>query len=127
MKRVDAFQNHQGYADYYLIHALASRCPTGEDNGAAKDMLPSNQSMLGKCRYFAKKDLVWQVPVFGWSMWAIGMILISRNWTSDAALIEWVTMNRANVALTTATDKLSHASSKIGIRPGSSPTSKELV
>jgi 1-acyl-sn-glycerol-3-phosphate acyltransferase len=44
--------------------------------------------MLGRCRYFAKKALVYQIPIFGWSLWAVGMILVSRNWTSDQALIK---------------------------------------
>ncbi|KAK1922756.1 hypothetical protein DB88DRAFT_496182 [Papiliotrema laurentii] len=63
--------NHLSYGDYYLVQALAIRA-----------------GMLGKCRYFAKKQLVWQVPVFGWSFWAVGMILVSRAWTSDARLIK---------------------------------------
>jgi hypothetical protein len=71
-------QNHQGYADYYLIHALASRAPRSPRSkpAAAQQERTSNMvrerlimsegyGMLGKCRYFAKKSLVWQVPVFG--------------------------------------------------------------
>ena len=25
--------------------------------------------MLGSCRYFVKKELVWKIPIFGWSFW----------------------------------------------------------
>ncbi|EIW67079.1 hypothetical protein TREMEDRAFT_64948 [Tremella mesenterica DSM 1558] len=63
--------NHLGYADYYLVQALATRA-----------------EMLGRCRYFVKKQVVWQLPIFGFSFWAIGMILVSRNWTSDEGLID---------------------------------------
>lgn len=45
-------QNHLSYSDYYLIQALASR-----------------KGMLGNSRYFAKKELVWRIPIFGWSFW----------------------------------------------------------
>ncbi|GFZ47113.1 hypothetical protein JCM24511_04855 [Saitozyma sp. JCM 24511] len=63
--------NHQTYADYYLVQALSG--PAG---------------MLGRCRYFVKKEVVWQIPLFGWAFWALGMILVSRRWTNDAGLIE---------------------------------------
>ncbi|CAD6587028.1 MAG: hypothetical protein TREMPRED_004628 [Tremellales sp. Tagirdzhanova-0007] len=63
--------NHLAYSDYYLVQALAVRA-----------------GMLGRCRYFVRKELVWTIPIFGFAFWAIGMILVSRNWTDDAALIE---------------------------------------
>jgi 1-acyl-sn-glycerol-3-phosphate acyltransferase len=77
-------QNHLAYSDYYLVQALASR-----------------KGMLGRCRYFVKREIV-RIPFFGWAFWvrslslwwyklmreAIGMILVSRDWTSDASLIE---------------------------------------
>jgi 1-acyl-sn-glycerol-3-phosphate acyltransferase len=44
--------NHQTYADYYLVQALSG--PAG---------------MLGRCRYFVKKEVVWQIPFFGWAFW----------------------------------------------------------
>jgi hypothetical protein len=25
--------------------------------------------MLGQCRYFAKMELVWMIPLFGWAFW----------------------------------------------------------
>jgi 1-acyl-sn-glycerol-3-phosphate acyltransferase len=60
--------------------------------------------MLGRNRYFVKKEIVWQIPLFGWAFWALGsgisarmgrysdglgMILVSRNWTNDASTIEY--------------------------------------
>ncbi|KAK4683882.1 hypothetical protein P7C73_g6330, partial [Tremellales sp. Uapishka_1] len=63
--------NHLGYSDYYLIHHLAAKA-----------------GMLGKCRYFAKRELAWQIPIFGPAFWAIGFILVSRNWTEDESKIE---------------------------------------
>ncbi|WWD21293.1 hypothetical protein CI109_105777 [Kwoniella shandongensis] len=62
--------NHIGYSDYYLVQHLASRA-----------------KMLGKSRYFVKKEIV-RIPLFGWAFWAMGMILVSRDWTSDERLIE---------------------------------------
>jgi 1-acyl-sn-glycerol-3-phosphate acyltransferase len=44
--------NHQTYADYCLVQALSG--PAG---------------MLGRCRYFVKKEVVWQIPLFGWAFW----------------------------------------------------------
>ncbi|KAK8844051.1 hypothetical protein IAR55_006845 [Kwoniella newhampshirensis] len=62
--------NHLGYSDYYLIQHLASRA-----------------GMLGKSRYFVKREIM-RIPLFGWAFWAMGMILVSRNWTNDQNLIE---------------------------------------
>ena len=64
-------QNHLSYGDYYLVQSLAAR-----------------KGMLGRCRYFVKKQIVWQIPLFGWAFWTLGMILVSRNWTNDSRLIE---------------------------------------
>lgn len=44
--------------------------------------------MLSRCRYFAKKSLVWQIPVFGVGFWLIGFLLIDRNWAEDKGKIE---------------------------------------
>lgn len=73
--------------------------------------------MLGRCRYFVKKEIV-RIPFFGWAFWvrplsstlhlvqyrlelsvpqAIGMILVSRDWTSDAVLVELVYPANANM------------------------------
>ena len=38
--------------------------------------------MLGSCRWFAKQQLKW-VPFLGWGLWAMGMPLVSREWTKD--------------------------------------------
>ncbi|ORY28785.1 hypothetical protein BCR39DRAFT_533849 [Naematelia encephala] len=62
--------NHLSFSDYYLVQHLAVKA-----------------GMLGRCRYFAKKELV-RIPIFGWAFWAIGMILVSRNWTDDASSIQ---------------------------------------
>lgn len=63
--------NHQMFAEWYLVQALAVRA-----------------GMLGRCRYFAKKEIVYTIPIFGFAFWALGMILVSRNWTQDHARIE---------------------------------------
>ncbi|GAA99630.1 uncharacterized protein L969DRAFT_47621 [Mixia osmundae IAM 14324] len=60
--------NHLAYSDYYLIHALALR-----------------KGMLRYCRYFAKDSLKWTLPIFGLSLKLVGMVMVKRNWTSDAA------------------------------------------
>ncbi|KAF2753221.1 hypothetical protein EJ05DRAFT_515053 [Pseudovirgaria hyperparasitica] len=57
--------NHVSWTDFYLIQDLAQRA-----------------GMLSRCRWFAKKSLRW-VPFLGWGLWAMGMPLVSRKWTSD--------------------------------------------
>jgi len=57
--------NHVEWSDFYLIQALALK-----------------SGMLGRCRWFAKQQLKW-VPFLGWGLWAMGMPLVSRNWTED--------------------------------------------
>lgn len=57
--------NHIEWADFYLLQELAER-----------------SGMLGRCRWFAKRQLKW-VPFLGWGLWAMGMPLVSRNWTQD--------------------------------------------
>lgn len=57
--------NHVEWTDFYMIQELAIRA-----------------GMLGRCRWFAKKPLRW-VPLLGWGLWAMGMPLVSRKWTSD--------------------------------------------
>lgn len=59
--------NHYSYSDFYLINGLAAR----------KRMLPY-------CRWFAKSSLKWQLPVFGWSMYLIGMVMVTRDWLKDS-------------------------------------------
>ncbi|PHH74279.1 hypothetical protein CDD82_5020 [Ophiocordyceps australis] len=59
--------NHVAWADFYMIQALAQR-----------------SHMLGRCRYFAKRQLR-AVPLLGWGLWAMGMPLISRKWLQDKA------------------------------------------
>jgi hypothetical protein len=50
-KMILIVQNHLAYSDYYLVQALATR-----------------KGMLGKCRYFVKKEIV-KLPFFGWAFW----------------------------------------------------------
>lgn len=57
--------NHVEWTDFYLIQELAIR-----------------SGMLGRCRWFAKQQLKW-VPFLGWGLWAMGMPLVSRQWTND--------------------------------------------
>ena len=57
--------NHVEWTDFYLIQELAIR-----------------SGMLGRCRWFAKQQLKW-VPFLGWGLWAMGMPLVSRRWTTD--------------------------------------------
>lgn len=45
-------QNHQGFSDFYLSQHVARKA-----------------GMLGSCRYFVKKEIVWQIPLFGWAFW----------------------------------------------------------
>jgi len=59
--------NHLSYSDFYLINGLAAR----------KRMLPYG-------RWFAKSSLKWQLPIFGWSMYLIGMVMVSRDWLKDS-------------------------------------------
>ncbi|KAB8356425.1 hypothetical protein FH972_024008 [Carpinus fangiana] len=62
--------NHVGWTDFYMIQELAIR-----------------SGMLGRCRWFAKRQLKW-VPFLGWGLWAMGMPLVSRNWITDQREIE---------------------------------------
>lgn len=57
--------NHVSWADFYMIQALAQR-----------------SHMLGRCRYFAKRQLRF-VPFLGWGLWAMGMPMVSRDWLKD--------------------------------------------
>ena len=57
--------NHVSWSDFYMIQHLAIR-----------------SGMLGRCRWFAKQQLKW-VPFLGWGLWAMGMPLVSREWTKD--------------------------------------------
>ncbi|KAK7725145.1 hypothetical protein SLS57_004058 [Botryosphaeria dothidea] len=64
--------NHVAWSDFYMIQEAASRA-----------------SMLGRCRWFAKRSLRW-VPFLGWGLWAMGMPLVSRKWATDRAELERV-------------------------------------
>lgn len=64
--------NHVSWTDFYMIQSLAQR-----------------SGMLGRCRWFAKRELRW-VPFLGWGLWAMGMPLVSRRWTSDKVEMERV-------------------------------------
>ncbi|MCJ1315502.1 hypothetical protein MMC15_000822 [Xylographa vitiligo] len=58
--------NHVSWTDFYMIQALAIRA-----------------GMLGRCRWFAKSQLK-TVPFLGWGLWAMGMPLVTRDWTHDS-------------------------------------------
>lgn len=62
--------NHLAWSDFYMIQALAIR------NG-----------MLGRCRYFAKRQLR-LVPFLGWGLWAMGMPMVSRSWLKDKSELD---------------------------------------
>ncbi|KAH9467328.1 hypothetical protein MJO28_000099 [Puccinia striiformis f. sp. tritici] len=62
--------NHLSYSDFYLINGLAAR----------KRMLPYG-------RWFVKSSLKWQLPIFGWSMYLIGMVMVTRDWLRDSESI----------------------------------------
>lgn len=64
--------NHVEWTDFYLVQALAQRA-----------------GMLGRCRWFAKRELRW-VPFLGWGLWAMGMPLVSRRWAEDEREMERV-------------------------------------
>lgn len=64
--------NHVAWTDFYMIQELAIR-----------------SGMLGRCRWFAKKELKY-VPFLGWGLWAMNMPLVSRKWTSDVREIDRV-------------------------------------
>ncbi|KAK7534448.1 hypothetical protein IWX46DRAFT_315744 [Phyllosticta citricarpa] len=64
--------NHVAWSDFYMIQQLAL-----------------HQGMLGRCRWFAKKSLRW-VPFLGWGLWAMGMPLVSRRWTTDRVELDRV-------------------------------------
>lgn len=64
--------NHVAWSDFYMIQALALR-----------------KGMLGRCRYFAKKQLR-MVPFLGWGLWAMGMPMVSRNWVKDRSELDRV-------------------------------------
>ncbi|KAL7416198.1 hypothetical protein BDY24DRAFT_381321 [Mrakia frigida] len=63
--------NHQSFNDYLFVQGLAVRA-----------------GMLSRCRYFAKRQLVWQIPLFGLGFWLIGFLLIDRNWAEDEKKID---------------------------------------
>ena len=64
--------NHVAWSDFYLIQTLALRA-----------------GMLGRCRYFAKKQLR-LVPFLGWGLWAMGMPMVSRDWVKDRSELDRV-------------------------------------
>lgn len=64
--------NHISWTDFYMIQHLAVRA-----------------RMLSRCRWFSKIELRW-VPFLGWGIWAMGMPMVSRNWTKDKKELERV-------------------------------------
>ncbi len=59
--------NHVCFADFVTIHAIAIR-----------------KKMLSFCKYFVK-DSVKYIPIFGWGMKIMGMVMLQRNWAKDRA------------------------------------------
>ena len=59
-------QNHLAYSDYYLVQALATR-----------------KGMLGRCRYFVKKEIV-KLPFFGWAFWVCPSLSFPLKWKRQA-------------------------------------------
>lgn len=59
--------NHVCFADWALVHAVAVR-----------------KKMLSYCKYFVK-DSVKYIPIFGWGMKIMGMVMLKRNWAQDKA------------------------------------------
>ncbi|CAG8564404.1 5607_t:CDS:2, partial [Paraglomus occultum] len=62
--------NHRSFSDFYMLHSIAVR-----------------RNMLPHLKYFAKDSLKF-IPFFGWGMWLMGMLFVTRNWTQDEAKIE---------------------------------------
>lgn len=59
--------NHVCFADFAVIHSIAIR-----------------RRMLSFCKYFVK-DSVKYLPIFGWGMKIMGMVMLRRNWAQDRA------------------------------------------
>lgn len=59
--------NHVCFADFAVIHSIAIR-----------------RHMLSFCKYFVK-DSVKYLPIFGWGMKIMGMVMLRRNWAQDRA------------------------------------------
>lgn len=59
--------NHSCFADFAVVHSIAIR-----------------KRMLSFCKYFVK-DSVKYIPIFGWGMKLMGMVMLKRNWAEDRA------------------------------------------
>ncbi|KAG0262981.1 hypothetical protein BG011_009479 [Mortierella polycephala] len=59
------FGNHRSFVDFYMFHSVAAR-----------------RGMLNYMNYFAKDSLKY-IPFYGWGMWIMGILFISRNWQQD--------------------------------------------
>lgn len=59
--------NHACFADFAIVHAVAIR-----------------KGMLSFCKYFVK-DSVKYIPIFGWGMKIMGMVMLKRDWNKDRA------------------------------------------
>ncbi|KAF8937697.1 hypothetical protein EDD21DRAFT_367480 [Dissophora ornata] len=64
------FANHRSFTDFYMFHSVACR-----------------RGMLNYLKYFAKDSLKY-IPFYGWGMWIMGMLFISRNWQQDQIKID---------------------------------------
>ncbi|KAF9437910.1 hypothetical protein BGZ76_010621 [Entomortierella beljakovae] len=63
------FGNHRSFVDFYMFHSVAKR-----------------RGMVDYMKYFAKDSLKY-IPFYGWGMWIMGMLFISRNWQQDQVKI----------------------------------------
>jgi 1-acyl-sn-glycerol-3-phosphate acyltransferase len=58
--------NHVSWTDFFMIQAVVA----------------VHAGMLSRCRWFAKIHLR-AVPFLGWGLWAMGVPLVSKDWTHD--------------------------------------------
>lgn len=70
-KRENSFtvMNHRTLLDWAFLFSIAGR-----------------RGRLGVLKFFAKKSITW-VPGFGWGIYLLDSLLISRNWLADQNLI----------------------------------------
>lgn len=61
--------NHQSYSDWLSIFALSMR-----------------KGRMGTQKFFAK-DVIRYIPGFGWGIWLLGSVFLSRNWQKDMKII----------------------------------------
>lgn len=69
--RENAFMssNHITFMDWAFLFTIAGR-----------------RGRLGVLKFFAKKSILW-IPAFGWGMWLVDSLMVSRNWLTDKKMI----------------------------------------